>query len=397
MRTEVRLDLLALQASVLTPSMFSQRTNWPSEKNPLTEAIAEAAARASGLRDLTASNPTQVGFAYGEDALAILSEGSGGYAPLSTGLLPAREAVANYYRDRGCACEPEHVVLAASTSELYAHVLALLCDPGESVLVPQPSYPLLPYIADLASVKLVPYPLHYDGTWHSQLPAQWPERARALVVVAPNNPTGNYLKRDELRAMHALAPALIVDEVFTDFPLEPEYEHVVSTVGTTARLTFTLSGLSKVALLPQLKLAWCVVSGPAAERDAALARLELIGDTFLSAAAPVQRALPALLALSAQMRQRVRARLAVNLVALDAQCAGTPLSRLKVEGGWSAVVRLPATRNDAEWAIHFVREAGVIVQPGYFYDLPFCACVVSLLTPPTEFREGLERMVKAVG
>ena len=373
--------------------MFSQRTQWPVERNPLASAIAQAGT----LLDLTASNPTQVGFAYGDDALRLLGDGAGDYAPMSTGLSAAREAVAHYYRQRGCACEPSQVVLAASTSELYAHVLALLCDPGDAVLVPQPSYPLLPYIADFASVKLIPYPLHYDGTWHPELPQAWPPHARALVVVAPNNPTGNFLKRDELKAMATLAPALIVDEVFADFALEPQPGQLFSSVGASDCLTFTLSGLSKVALLPQLKLAWCVVSGPSHERDEALARLELMSDTFLSAAAPVQRALPALLELSQQMRQRVRTRLAMNLVGLDAQLAGTPLSRLTVEGGWSAVVRLPATRDDAEWALHFVVHSAVLVQPGYFYDIPFCACVLSLLTPPSEFREGLRRLVASAG
>lgn len=373
--------------------MFSQRTQWPVERSPLAAAIAEA----GPLFDLTASNATQVGFAYGEEALAILGDKAGDYSPMSTGLACAREAVARYYIERGCPCDPAQVVLAASTSELYAQLLALLCDPGESVLVPQPSYPLFSYIADLASVKLIPYPLHYDGAWYPELPSTWPSAARALVVVAPNNPTGNFLKRAELDEMAERCPALIVDEVFADFALEPQTPHLRSTVGQSACLTFTLSGLSKVALLPQLKLAWCVVSGPPAHRDEALARLELIGDTFLSAAAPVQRALPALLDLSQQMRQRVRTRLAMNLVALDDMLEGTPLSRLKVEGGWSAIVRLPATRDDAQWALHFVNEAGVLVQPGYFYDLPFCACVVSLLTPPSDFREGLARMIAAVG
>ena len=365
---------------------FSKRSEWPAECSPLASAIAEAGA----LVDLTAANPTQVGFAYGETALSVLLDGAGDYAPHATGLRSAREAVVRYYGEHGAACEPEHVVIAASTSELYAHVLALLCDPGDTVLVPQPSYPLLPYIADLMSVKLAPYPLHYDGAWHPELPNVWPQGARALVSVSPNNPTGNYLKSDELRAIARVCPALIVDEVFNDFPLEPQPQQVLTTVGRAECLTFTLSGLSKVGLLPQLKLAWCVVSGPAPMRDEALARLELIADTFLSTAAPVQRALPQLLELSAHMRQRVRARMALNLVALDELLAGTPLSRLMVEGGWSVIVRLPATRDDAEWALHFVREARVVVQPGYFYDLPFCACVLSLLTPPSQFRTRID-------
>jgi aspartate/methionine/tyrosine aminotransferase len=256
---------------------------------------------------------------------------------------------------------------------------------------------LLPYIAGLASVELVPYPLHYDGTWHPDIPAEWPAYARALVSVAPNNPTGNFLKAQELAVIEEDCPALIVDEVFADFPLEEPADHVRSAVGDRSCVTFVLSGLSKVALLPQLKLAWCVVSGPARVREQALSRLELISDTFLSAATPVQHALPQLLKQSAQMRQRVRTRLAMNLIALDEAVRDTPLSRLKVEAGWSAIMRLPAIRDDAAWALHFVREAKVIVQPGYFYDLPFCACVLSLLTPPAQFREGLARIRAAVG
>jgi aspartate/methionine/tyrosine aminotransferase len=318
------------------------------------------------------------------------------YEPAPFGLASARAAVSALWRERGLEVPPEHVALTASTSEAYAFAFKLLCDPGDQVLVPAPSYPLLEHLGALEGVELVPYRLGYDGAWFidpHEVQRQRTSRTRAIVVVSPNNPTGTYLKRGELAALTALGLPIIADEVFGEYALAPDPRRALSVLEAENGLVLALDGLSKAAALPQMKLAWMTLGGSPELVTAALGRLELILDAFLSASTPVQRALPELLSSRAVAADAIRARLAANLALLSRAVAGTPASLLPVEGGWYAVLRLPATLTDESWALRLL-DAGVLVQPGYFFDFgdePHV--VVSLLTPEASFVEGTVRLV----
>lgn len=388
----------AAALATLSP-VFSRRTAWlPADDLPPVSS-------ASPVLDLTISNPTAVGLVHPPDLYASLGDpGGAAYDPDPLGLPSARAAVAAYYAARGAAVPLDHLCLLAGTSEAYAHVLALLCDPGDQVLVPQPGYPLLPMIADLASVELRPYPLLYDGTWSIDLHgleaalAAAP-RARAIALVAPNNPTGNYLSPAELAALESLAAArglaLVADEVFFDYPLEPV--SAASPIDATRALTFVLSGLSKVAALPQLKLAWIAVRGPAPLVREATRRLELVADAFLSAATPVQRAAPTLLAAAPAIQRTILARARTNLAALRRACAPTTITPLAVQAGWTAVVRLPRLHElDGRGWSRELLHAGVLTQAGELYDLPPAHLALSLITPEPEFAAGLARLTAHV-
>jgi hypothetical protein len=366
--------------------MFSRRSRHATETNPLTLALAEA----RGVLDLTVSNPTRAGIAYPEEILAALSDPRAlVYEAHPFGLPEAREAVA---REVGCAAD--RVVLTASTSEAYAFLFKLLCDPGDEVLVPQPSYPLFDVLADLESVKLVPYRVAYDGQWHIDLPSlKVGPRTRAILTVSPNNPTGSYLKKDELAALSKLGLPIISDEVFARYPLIDDPSRAQTVLEGDAPLMFALGGLSKLAALPQMKVAWMIAGGR--EADAALARLEWICDAFLSVSAPVMRALPRLLVCGA--RDAIAARTRENLTALRAIVADSPTTLLHVEGGWYATLRLPATQSESDWALELVRDRGVLVHPGHFFDFHDEPLVVlSLLTPQADFVEGARRLLDHV-
>jgi alanine-synthesizing transaminase len=384
--------------------MFSTRTAWDRALNPL--ARAAAAARATGpLLDLTETNPTAVGLGPPAGILSLLADpASAAYAPQAAGWPPAREAVAADYARRGAAVAADHVVLTASTSEAYAHLFKVLCDPGDAVLVPRPSYPLFQFLADLESTAIEPYPVTYDGAWHlrlSDVAAAVTPRTRAVVVVSPNNPTGAYVKKDEWRALSDFCAshdlAVISDEVFADYPLRDDPARLPTLAGEGPALTACLGGLSKSCALPQLKLGWIAVSGPAPARDEALARLELVADTFLSVGTPVQRAAPAILATAAALREPIRARTAANLVALRRALAESAASVLDVEGGWSAVVQVPSTRPEEDWALRLLERGRVLVHPGYFFDFPREAyLVVSLLPHPDTFAEAAARLRRTI-
>ncbi len=384
--------------------MFSRHTAWTAGPGPLDLVLAELRRADVRVLDLTVSNPTALGFTY-QDALyrQLVDERSADYEPASLGLASGRAAVADYYARRNATVDPAAIGLCASSSEAYTYLLALLCDPGDAVLVPQPGYPLLRMIAELAHVELIPYPLLYDGTWSIdqvglELALAAAPRARALVVVAPNNPTGNYLAPAELRTLDATLAArdiaMLVDEVFWDYPLAPG-PHASPALGSRAALTFILSGLSKVAALPQLKLAWWLTLGPPALVAAAMARLELIADTYLSAATPVQLALPGLLAAAPAMQARISARCHNNLDRLRQTCQDTAMTVLDVEAGWTALLRLPAVHDldDAGWALHLLRRGHLLTQPGHLFDLgdpPRLA--LSLITPEPVFAAACERL-----
>ena len=383
--------------------MFSSRTNWPLAPNRFSTALEKHRASGRELLDLTASNPTNLGLRYDAEAIlaALANPNALEYRPDAKGMRVAREAVSAYYRERGAHIDPERLVLTTSTSEGYSYVFRLLSNPDDEVLVPKPSYPLFEFLADLQDVKLAPYPLLYDHGWQIDFPSLARAvtlRTRALVVVHPNNPTGSYVSSGERAQLNSFCRehgiALIVDEVFLDYPHDgaPRPSFVLN----PDVLTFTLSGLSKISGLPQMKLAWVATSGAAPAVVAAMDRMEVIADTYLSMNAPIQLAAPVLLEQRKNIQPLLLDRLRVNLSELDRQLTQQKaVQRLQVEGGWYAVLRVPVTQSDEELAIALLHKASVLVHPGHFYDFPSDGyLIVSLLTPPTGFREGASRILE---
>src|SRR6185312_5541963 len=389
--------------------MFSRRTGWKLTVNRFTEAQREVAAAGKEILDLTVSNPTRAKLAVDlthdqlEIARALTNPGVSDYDPQPKGLLTARESVRAYYRERQVEVDAESLVLTASTSEGYSYAFRLLCDPGDEVLVPKPSYPLFEFLADLQDVKLVPYPLLYDHGWQMDLPTihrSTNDRTRAIVLVHPNNPTGSYVKSQERMALNAFCSerglALIADEVFLDYPLDGERRESFAT--NSEALTFTLSGISKISGLPQMKLAWIATSGPNDVKNDAIARLEVIADTYLSMSAPIQLAADAMLDQRRRIQPALLKRIQANLQELDVQLAAQKsCTRLLVEGGWYAVLRVPAIQSDEDLAIKLLHKCSVLVHPGHFYDFPSDGyLVVSLIAPEDEFREGLGRVLDSL-
>jgi aspartate/methionine/tyrosine aminotransferase len=381
--------------------MFAERTNWNLEPNRLSTALAAHRAAGKPLLDLTVSNPTECGFAYDREAIleALRNPRALEYEPNPRGLASARTAVAEYYAAHGANVSIEDLFLTASTSEAYSFILRLLCNPGDEILIPSPSYPLFDFLADIQDVKLVRYPLLYDHGWqidfHSLEQAITP-RTRGVVVVHPNNPTGHFSKPAEMAKLGAICDgkgiAIIADEVFLDFNLVAEEQ--MSFAGNSQALTFAMSGLSKICGLPQVKAAWLAVSGPQETKREAQARLEVIADTYLSVSAPVQLAIPKFLEQRHGFQEQLISRVRRNLAELDRQLAEQKTcSRLEVEGGWYAVLRVPATRSDEELALALLKEKGVYVHPGHFYD--FAAdgfLVLSLITAEQTLAEGTRRL-----
>jgi aspartate/methionine/tyrosine aminotransferase len=390
--------------------MFSARTAWDRATNRLTAEIERAKASGRALVDLTESNPTRADILDMAPLVAELGNPRGtAYEPVPLGHPVARRAIADYYSTRSLAVDPAHVVLSASTSEAYSWIMSLVADAGDSVLVPRPSYPLLGWLAASQGVSLVTYPLVRETEFRidlRELEATIDARTRAIVLVHPNNPTGSFVRRSEGTALGAIARrhdlALIVDEVFGDYAIDgAPGDRVTSFVKAAggAPLTFVMSGLSKVLLLPQCKLGWTVVSGDGPLVDEAIARLELVADTFLSVATPVQLALPSLLQEAPAVKRALVARLRTNLAALDQGLAElgleSPVRRLPIHGGWYAILEVPRTHDDDAWAELLVREEGVIVHPGYFFDFDRDGfLVVSLLPPPDVFRDGVGRVLR---
>ena len=383
--------------------MFSRRTDWKLAPNRLTIAIDEA--RASGRHpiDLTISNPTRAGISYNVRAIldSLGRNQSLDYDPQPRGLIGARAAVAEYYDSRREEVDPEALVLTSGTSEGYSYIFRLLANPGDEILVPKPSYPLFDLLADLQDVKLVPYPLLYDHGWqvdfHSLENSIGPT-TQGIVLVNPNNPTGSYVstvERDQLNEIsgrHKLS--LIVDEVFLDYALDGS-QHTSFSTNQNA-LTFTLSGLSKISALPQMKLAWIAISGPKDQARCAVERLEVIADTYLSVSAPVQFAAPTLLAERETVQSQIRERVRANLEELDHQLLKQKsCSRLAAQGGWYVVLRVPVTQSDEDLAIALLREKNVLVHPGHFYDFPQDGfLVLSLIASPEDFRAGLQTLLQ---
>ncbi|MGI9102449.1 MAG: pyridoxal phosphate-dependent aminotransferase [Terriglobales bacterium] len=392
--------------------MFSRRTDWQLAPNAFSRALEKHRAAGRELLDLSASNPTQIGLHYNSNAIlkSLLDPRALQYHPDAQGLPVARSAVVDYYRERGASVPASHLVLTTSTSEGYSFVFRLLCEPGDEVLVASPSYPLFDFLAGLQDVKLRSYPLFYDHGWHIDLhalKAALTERTRAVLVVNPNNPTGSYVKADDIEGLNALCAerelALVADEVFLDFAhdgaLHPSLvDPIMRSPDQPLALTFTLSGLSKIAGLPQMKFAWIAVSGPPELVETAMARLEVIADTYLSLNIPVQLAAPRLFDQRQDFQCQLMERIHTNLAELKRQLATQKVcSRLQIEGGWYAVLRVPATRSDEQLAIELLEEKSVLVHPGHFYDFPSDGyLVLSLITPEREFKDGLWRALEFV-
>ncbi len=378
---------------------FSRRTRLDIAENALTRAVSAARARGHDLLDLSDSNPTRVGLSLEAASVnrALSDARVGQYAPQPFGLLEARAALSHLHASRGLAIAPEDIMLTSSTSEAYGYLFKLLCDPGDAVLVPAPSYPLLDVLAELENVRIIPYYLRYDGEWHldrSLVALAQSTGARAIIAVHPNNPTGSFTKRAELAILAECGLPVVSDEVFGDYAFAPDARRAPSLLELEDTLVFSMGGLSKALLLPQLKLAWTSMQGPRAKREAVRARLEHIADAYLSPSISVQLGLARLLAHGPALQARARERCMRNLTALKAACGpDAGLTVLSVEGGWYAILRLPHVLEDEAWALCLLDKDHVITQPGYLYELGRGAhLVLSLITPEPVFSAGALRI-----
>ena len=388
--------------------MFSDRFKWSLEPNRFARLIEEKKRAGARILDLTESNPTRAGLDYPtEEILGALAQPPAMlYEPAPRGLPVAREAVAGYYAGRGFDVVPERIHLTASTSEAYSFLFKLLAGQGESVLVPQPSYPLFEFLAALEGVELRPYELHYVHSTGWSIDFDSVEKAvapktRAIILVSPNNPTGSFTKLREVERLNAICArhdlALIADEVFGDYGFADDESRVGSLVSNDSVLTFVMSGLSKVLALPQMKLGWIVTNGPAGLRDEAIERLDFIADTFLSVSAPVQHSARAWLRLRQSMQGQILDRVRGNLNWLRGATEKSPLRLLGVEGGWYATLELPRQFTEEEWALTLLEKDDVLAHPGYFFDFPREAFLVLSLLPRAEtFREAVNRTLARI-
>lgn len=387
--------------------MFSSRTDWELQPSVLFSLLQQKRKSGEEIIDLTESNPTHCGFTFLSD-LSLepnIFRRSAKYEPNPKGLLAARQTIAGWYAAQGTTVDPERIILTASTSEAYSFLLRLLCNPGESVAIPKPGYPLFEYLCQINDVDCSRYRLVYDGEWHLDVQALFESltpNSRALILVHPNNPTGSFLKVDELK--HVLGKAnernipLIVDEVFRSYRFTDDDRRAGTFAGTESMLTFTVDGLSKLAGLPQMKLAWIVVSGPGEAVEKALARLEVIADTYLSVSTPVQEALGALMTHQSALQAQILNRVVTNYAVLrGAFGRKSPASVCHCEGGWYAVLRLPATRSDEVWATDLLQDANVLVHPGRLFQFDQGAYLVVSLLPALEvFSEGTRKIALMV-
>ncbi len=392
---------------------FSQRTGWDRSDNRLSELLQEVRREGRQLVDLTESNPTRCAIADTTQLLALLGHPRGtSYTPHALGVSSARLAVAQFFRDRGLPADPERVFLSASTSEAYAWIFKLLCENGDRVMIPAPSYPLFDYLARLENVEIDRYPLLRDEAWRIDFAAleqsivQAAGRARAIVLVHPNNPTGSFVRRDDANQLSALATkyglALVVDEVFAEYAHGVLPDNRLPSFALEHRaLTFVMAGLSKSLLLPQCKVGFTLVCGPDELVQEALARIEVIADTYLSVSTPAQLALPELLAARHEIQAAARARIAANLALLDSAISNAgalaAVRRLPTDGGWYAILEVARTRDEDAWVELLVREHGVIVHPGYFFEMDRDGfLVVSLLLESSKFGPAIESVIRAV-
>jgi len=382
---------------------FSHRTDWHRQQNRITELLQKLRSGGKTILDLTNSNPTKCGILYPrEEILSALSQPTTlNYDPDPRGLLSARTAIARYYTQQGASVEPSEIFLCAGTSEAYSHLFKLLCNPGDDILVPQPSYPLFEYLAELNDVQLRTYRLLYDHGWQIDMRSIEQAitlRTKALVVVNPHNPTGMILKRPEYEQIRQFALkhrlAIISDEVFNEYAFHPNGSMVRTLARENEVLTFTLNGISKLLGLPQLKLGWIILRGN--ERVEAAERLEILCDTFLSVGTPVQTALPLLLPSATSTRTQILQRVKSNYAFAASNTSGS-ITLLECDGGWYAVLRVPSTRTDEEWALGLLEQKGVYLFPGYFFDFDKEGMlVVSLLVEESDFQSGYTAAVEYI-
>ena len=382
--------------------MFSRRTDWSFEKNPLTLCLEDLKQEHIKVFDLTESNPTAAGIRYPDSVLrrTLAKKENLLYEPQPFGSLKAREAICQMYQKQRIAVVPSQVILTSSTSEAYSFLFRLLLDPDDAVLFPRPSYPLFDFLSQLNDANIDRYPLNYTTRWEMDLQALQSavtRKTKAIVLVNPNNPTGSFVTRAELAAINPLCRtsdmAIICDEVFADYGEGALAQAVKTLIGNQDALTFVLGGLSKSLGLPQMKLSWIVVSGPQEKVAEALKRLEIIADTYLSVNTPAQNALPAWLLLKDKIQKDIKARVQRNQKILGEFCAKTSLKLLNSDGGWYAILQLSSTINEEAWCCALLDKQHVFVHPGYFFDLEDGAhIVVSLLTPEDIFKEGVRRI-----
>jgi alanine-synthesizing transaminase len=381
---------------------FSQRLEWSEPSNPLSDALAIIRREGRPLFDLTASNPTRVGFLYPSAISSALGSPEAlSYEPTPQGLTNAREAIAMYYQLSERDVSPEQLWLTTSTSEAYGLLFKLLADPGDTVLIPAPSYPLFSFLAQLESVKLDAYPLFYDGdTWRIDIHTlrEKAKSAKAIIVVSPNNPTGSFLHQSELMALREIGLPVICDEVFRDYLFSPSEDAVQSLADEKIAPGFVLSGFSKVLGLPQMKLGWILPFGDETFRRESSERLELLLDTYLSVGAPIQHAAPLLLEMSPILTGQIQERVLENRRWLESTIKKEdPVSLLGAEGGWYAIVKVPQIMSEDEWCLRLLKEDAVYVHPGYFFDMEEEAyLVLSLLPRPDLFQEGATRLLQRI-
>ena len=377
---------------------FSNRTRWMTEPNRLARTLAALRKKGIPFLDLTDSNPTRQGFKYLESGILNPFSDSKNllYDPDPHGLPRTRKAICDYYKTKGISLEPGQIFLTASTSEAYSFIFRLLADPGDLILAPQPSYPLLDYLTDLNDLEVGRYALRYDGAWSidvGSMQALLKKRPKAVLFVHPNNPTGNYVHEEEKKNLLKFMPpetALLADEVFLDFAFEPKATRVPSFTENSSHLTFTLAGISKILGLPQMKLSWIVVSGPESLKIQAIERLNIISDTFLSASTPVQNALPRWFEMRPLIQKEILGRVQSNYRSLQETLrSAQTIKLLSQEGGWNAVMEFPSLKSDEDWALFLLEKRRLNLHPGYLFDFPQGSFLIaSLLIPPETFQKA---------
>lgn len=401
---KTKSELRKRQSRFLSLTGFSKRTDWQFQKNSLAIAFERLKKSKIPVTDLTASDPTRCSFNYLKPALlrSFSNPKNLRYQPNPTGLFETRKSIAQNYKKNKINIKPNQIILTASTSEAYSFLFRLLAEPGDEVLCPRPSYPLFNFLAQLNDVQLRHYSLIYDGGWEIDLESlkrTYGPKTKAIILVNPNNPTGSYAKKQELREIVDFARthkiALISDEVFSDFYFDGHKKSVTSLAATSPYLGFTLNGISKTIGLPQMKLAWIAVNGESSILNSALERLEIIADTYLSVNTPVQNALPAWLKLKPKIQSEIRTRLNKNRKFLQNSIENHSCSLLESDGGWYAILRLPQLKTEEEWCLEFLEKDRVFVHPGYFFDFEKEAyIIVSLLPPVKTFQEGIHKVLK---
>jgi aspartate/methionine/tyrosine aminotransferase len=389
---------------------FSSRFRWNLQTNRLSLLLEEKRRRGEKIFDLTESNPTAAGFDYPTQEIlqALAPSAALRYAPNPRGLLSARQAVSEYYRQRGKEAGVDRIHLTASTSEAYTFLFKLLTDPGQNVLVPQPSYPLFDFLAGFEGIALAPYRLVYDdkkGEWRVDFDSMREainRESRAIILVNPNNPTGSFLKRDEFARLIQICTehrlALIVDEVFSDYAFAASPERIETLIGVSEVLTFVMSGISKILGLPQMKLGWIVVNGPEVLCRQAQEYLELLADTYLSVSTPAQHAAPKWLELKSVLQSQISARVKANWAFLQALLANETHCRLlRAGGGWYAILEMLHSFSEEDFILSLLEQDNVLAHPGYFFDFQKEGFLVLSLLPQQEiFREGISRLLMRI-